>query len=285
MTLERQSDIGPSVVEHPAVAAVLAEGRQAYLAVPSRRGPHATPALYSFADGRIGVFAASETVKAKVVRRREQGDGLYTGILVRTPKASAVLTGPVQMFDLLRPPVHPNRHLAALTLGAGFFLRNTVDLAAFARDALRGRTGLPPARRVLLMMSPDRAAVYGSGDVTVVGGEWPGGPVDRAAVEAADSGVAVFDTDSGLVPLPAHWNPETSEIEVASGLSDLVRVREGRASVVTDDYTGPGPAAKRGELVMGSVTALGGPEAGRARFRLEPSSTSEWTGVTVKTRR
>ncbi len=50
-----------ALIDVPALKSVLSEGRQTYLAVPSKRGPHATPALYGGAAGQVGMWVAAGT--------------------------------------------------------------------------------------------------------------------------------------------------------------------------------------------------------------------------------
>lgn len=187
------------LVDAPALKAVLSEGRRAYLAVPSRRGPHATPALYGLANGLIGMWVTS-TLKARVLRRHG-GGGLHTGLLVRTPTAMAVVTGPVQVYDPIRRLAGPSRHLEAMGVTASFVARNAADLAGFARDA------------------PGPAAKRGR---IVFGTTQPAEPTQPAQRQHPDRKLFRFDVASeapgrASSPGPAISAKETAEVRPATG--------------------------------------------------------------------
>ncbi|HET6965804.1 MAG TPA: hypothetical protein VFH58_13600 [Acidimicrobiales bacterium] len=283
------------LLDAPALKGVLSEGRQAYLAVPSRRGPHATPALYGLANGLIGMWVATGTLKARVLGRHG-GEGLHTGLLVRTPTAMAVVTGPVQIYDPIRRLAGPSRHLQAMGVTTSFLARNAADLAGFARDALRGRAGVPPSRRVLLTMAPAGAAVISADRIEVLGRLEDGDPPTGPFAAAAEPHVAVLEAASGLVPVPGEWRPDRGEMEVASNLVDVFGLRSGPSCVIEDDYAAPGPAAKRGRIVFGTAhhaqpaqpaqpaTPDQGEHPDRKVFRFDVASESAWSGILTRTR-
>ena len=82
----------------PVVAGVLGEGRQAYVAVNSTAGPHVTPELYAWSDGRLWFAAASTTLKPKGLRRDPA-----SGVLVTGAGRSVIATGSVTVYDPRRP--------------------------------------------------------------------------------------------------------------------------------------------------------------------------------------
>src|SRR4051812_49148017 len=134
---------------------VVQEGRVAYVAVESRRGPHVTPFLYSFSSGHLWFLGAADTLTVRMTDRC-----VRAGVLVRAGAGAVVLDGSRRRMDPLRPAdlVAAGGRLrlapGALTLYA---LRNAPDLLAFGRDALHGRAGrLPPKRRALLAFDPER---------------------------------------------------------------------------------------------------------------------------------
>ena len=72
------------------LTSTLKEGRQAYVAVPSKQGPHVTPELYAWSDGRLWFAAAAGTVKSNVLKR----EGDWETTLARPATATAVPWSP-----------------------------------------------------------------------------------------------------------------------------------------------------------------------------------------------
>src|SRR3954469_2623914 len=148
--------------EDPRVGSVLGTARQAYIAVSSKRGPHVTPQLYGLGDGRLWFFAASSTVKARVLRRERR-----VGIAVRDGDRTVVAGGRASLLDpadigpFLRRFPEWRRIAGGVT---SFSLRNAVDLAGFVTDTVRRRAGrLPPPRRILFAVEADRVALLDRG--------------------------------------------------------------------------------------------------------------------------
>ena len=146
------------------LVSVLEEGRQLYVAVDARRGPHVTPELYAWSGDRIWFAAASTTLKAKVLARNP-----LVGALVGVPGSAALLSGHVTRLAAWRPVELLGRLpdlAAAPTALLRFTTRNAADLAAFGRDAVTGRLGWrPPPPRELFCLRPTRAAFVENGRV------------------------------------------------------------------------------------------------------------------------
>ena len=243
-----------SVLSQQQIRSVLTEGRQAYLAIDTGQGPHVTPELYGLIDDHLGMWVATSTVKAKVLRRTRA-----VGVLVRTATGAVVIGGTGEVIDPLRPPLSPGRLVDAARLTVNFTLRNAADLVAFGRDTLAGATGFPPARRVLIVVRPERSSgIEGFANDVVVGLSSPAGPLAVPGRWLGD----------GRVELPA----------TVEGLDDVV---EGPVAVTADEYVQPGPAAKRGVLLRGDGNLAH--EDDRLILTVHPTRRTEWDGVHTET--
>jgi hypothetical protein len=242
-----------SLLTEQQIRSVLTEGRQAYLAVDTQRGPHVTPELYGLIDEFIGMWVATSTVKAKVLRQTKA-----VGVLVRTAASTVVISGTGEVIDPLRPPLSPGRLVGAGRLTVNFALRNAADLVAFGRDTVAGATGFPPARRVLILTRPEHVTTIDTFANDVVVGV-------RSAV--------------GPLALPGRWLDD-DRVELPAEMAGLAGV-EGPVSVTTDDYAEPGPAAKRGVLLRGDGRIV--QQEDGLVLTVNPTRRTEWNGVHTST--
>ena len=239
-----------------AALSVLEEGRQAYVCVQSKDGPHVTPELYAWSGGRLWFASASTTLKTKVLTARPE-----VAMLISVPGRSVVVAGEAQRYDPRSPYGLACRALelpAAARAMARFTTRNAPDLLAFVSDTARGRLGsrLPPVR-VLFAVRPERAAILENDEVVAEAFGWAG--VTRGVGESeAASAPAPTDAERavaglpGPVAVPGRWSVDESRFHVPPGLVGLLPAdAEFPISVVTDDYAAPGPAAKTGALARG----------------------------------
>lgn len=260
------------------VLSALAEGRQAYLAIETRHGPHVTPELYAWSDDRLWLPAASTTLKARALR-----SGSCVAAAVLLPGRAIVLTGSVDVFDVRHPLrlVKQAKSLpGALVAGARFAVRNAHDLTAFAGDALTGKLGkrLPPTR-VFFALRPERCALI-VGDLIVEAQGW--GPEMEAAlgnVSPPPGGEPAVVALPGPIALPARWFEDQRRVHVsASALASLGPRTSTPIAIVTDAYNAPGPAAKSGRLLRG--TAVRSDEAGY--LDVVDADSVSWEGVNVR---
>ncbi len=265
----------PDVELSERAASVLAEGRQAYLAVDSAGGPHVTPELYAWSDGRLWMAVAATTLKARVLRRRAAAAALV-GVRDRT----VAMQGRVDVIDPRRPQDWLRavgslpRTARALTR---FATRNVDDLVAFGGDLVKGRLGLGlPASRVLLRFTPSAAALVEGDAVVERFGHWEttSAPAGATAIGAAGSPVVIGLP--GPVALPGRWCPDADEVHVLPALLALASPGR-RLGVVHDDYVAPGPAAKRGILHRGTGRVQ--TRAGVVRVKFDRAV--EWNGVST----
>ena len=276
----------------PPVAGVLHEARQLHLAISTANGLHITPALYSLADGRVWFFAATTTLKARLIRTGDRG-----GALVRTGDQCVSMAGRLERLDAFAPLqlARAAPSIAALPVAvAGFVLRNAIDLVGFAGDTLGGRIGQPvPNRRVLFALVPDRVAHLEADVVTEARGRWPGGlgPRPRSRDHGPRSGgpagpaVVAWSGPDGPLALPARWQPEHLQARVPAALLALSGAdRRGPAAVVVDDYGRPGPSGKQGSLLRG-VGSFGEVSGGWRSLHFDPVRLTTWDGVRTSTSR
>ena len=274
-----------SLLTDPRVASVLAEARQAHVAVETTKGPHVTPQLYALDGDEVWFFAAASTVKAKALRRVPRA-----GVLVRAGTSSVALVGTVARFDPADPGslVEGRAGLphAARAL-AGYAVRNAPDLMGFARDALHRRVGrLVPARRVLFRLTPDAVALLEDDAVVERAGTWPADGDLGTAGPPPDAGVAAVASwlsAAGPVAAPARWDESERKVTVPASLVGLAPLSEGKASVVVDQYGGSGPSPKRGTLLRGSgeLSRVNG----HAVVSLDAEMTTTWDGAETQTSR
>jgi hypothetical protein len=267
----------PDLLLDPRVRSALGESRQAFVAVASRHGPHVTPELYASEGGRLWFASAASTLKVKVLAHRPQA-----AAVVRAGDRSVVVAGRVESFD----PLDPRSVASAARQGptvakalAQFGLRNAPDLAGFVADTVRGRLGSRiPTRRTLLALKPDRVAVVRGADLEGAWGDWPGEPIPATETYEGLAAVVGWETDAGVLALPARWDPSTWSASVPSALAGLAQMPEAaRACVVADDYGGPGPAAKSGILLRGEATRAGNV------VHMDADRVTAWVGTATAT--
>jgi hypothetical protein len=249
----------------PEARGIFAEGRQLYVGVVTKNGPHVTPELYAAVGDDLWIATAASTLKAKAVRR----DGRM-GAMVRVGSRAAVVTGHADEYDVADPLAllgNARDAMKALQAVGAFTLRNAADLGGFARDLVSGR--LPsrrPPRRVLVRLRPEQCAVV---DVA-------GLPGDRDAVVG-------WSPDGTPVVLPARCDATMDTAWVSGKLPAGLRPTDetAPACVAVDAYVAPGPAAKTGLLRRGSATAHCDEDVVRLDFHVERDTT--WDGAETRT--
>lgn len=281
----RGTESGIDLLDAPAVAGPLAEGRQAYVAITTERGPHITPELYAVAGGRLWFFAGLGTLKARTLPR-------HPAVAVAVPAGTrtVVVAGRAASFHPAALPRHvpaPATLLATPRALARYSLRNAVDLAGFAADFVAGRLGRRlPEPRVLFAVVPDRVALLDGFAVHGRWGDWRGlldGEGDGEPMhDGAGAVAAIADGHGGLVAGPALVDATGSRAQVPAGLLDLAGIGESaQVAVVVDDYGRPGPAAKRGVMLRGTGGVRR--EDDGAWLDLDPERTVSWDGIDTAT--
>lgn len=278
--LGTESDI--DLLSNPAIAGSLAEGRQAYVAIATERGPHVTPELYAVAGGRLWFLAGLGTLKARTLPR-------HPAVAVAVPAGgrTVVLAGRAASFHPAALPRHvPSvaTLLATPSALARYSLRNAVDLAGFAVDFAAGRLGRRlPEPRVLFAVTPERVALLDGFAVQGRWGDWPG-DVGSAAEPVHDGAgaVAVLAHDGGLLAMPSRVDGTGQRAQVPLGLLDLGGVgATADVAVVVDDYGRPGPAAKKGVMLRGTGEVRR--DDNGAWIDLDAERAVSWDGVETTT--
>ena len=249
----------------PEARSIFAEGRQLYVGVVTKNGPHVTPELYATVGGDVWFATAASTLKAKAVRR----DGRM-GAMVRVGSRAAVVTGDAEQYDVADPLAllgNGRDAMKALQAVGAFTLRNAADLGGFARDLVAGR--LPsrkPPRRVLVRLRPDASAVVDVGGL----------PGDRDAVVG-------WSHDGSPIVLPARCAEAMDIAWVPGALPDDFAIAgdTAPACLAVDAYVAPGPAAKTGLLRRGTATATREQDVVRLDLHAERDTT--WDGAETRT--
>ena len=249
----------------PEARSIFAEGRQLYVGVVTKNGPHVTPELYATVGDDLWFATAASTLKVKAVRR----DGRM-GAMVRVGSRAAMVTGQAEEYDIADPRALVGKSrdaMKALQAMGAFAMRNAADLGGFARDLVAGR--LPsrkPPRRVLVRLRPETAAVV---DVA-------GLPGDRDAVVG-------WSHDGNPVVLPARCADTMDVAWVPGSLPAGLDVGDvtAPACLAVDAYVAPGPAAKTGLLRRGSATPTR--EQDVVRLELDAERETTWDGAETRT--
>jgi hypothetical protein len=249
----------------PEARGIFAEGRQLYVGVVTKNGPHVTPELYATVDGDMWFATAASTLKAKAVRR----DGRMAA-MVRVGSRAAIVTGQAEEYDAADPlALLGNARDAMKTLQAvgAFTLRNAADLGGFARDLVAGR--LPsrrPPRRVLIRLRPETSAV-----------------VDVARLPGDRDAVVGWSNDGHPLVLPSRCTDAMDVAWVPGSLPDGLDVgaEASAACLAVDAYVAPGPAAKTGLLLRGTATPSREQDVVRLELTAEHQTT--WDGAETRT--
>jgi hypothetical protein len=262
---------------------VLAEGRQAHVAIATSGGPHVTPELYAVDGGRLWFLAGHRTLKARVLPRNPA-----VAVLVRAGERSVSLVGDVASFHPAALPHHAPgaaELFAAPRALARYSVRNAVDLVGFANDFARGRLGrrLPDAR-VLFSVTPRRVAVLDGFSIVGHDGDWPGSADAGAAdvVQPGSAAVAAVSVGDDLLALPARVDDSAAAAQVPRSLLALAAVSGTvDTAVAVDDYGRPGPAAKKGIMLRGRGEVR--TDDTGAWLDLDPDRAVYWDGIDTGT--
>ena len=264
---------------------ILSEARQVHVAVSSTNGPHVTPELFAWSGGRLWFASSVDTLKAAVLRRDSA-----IGAVVSIPGRSVVVAGEAEAFDPTAPVDLVGRACglpSAARALASFTVRNAPDLLAFASDTLTGRLGWRvPSPRILFAIEPQHVVVLENDAVVDAAGDWASLHLDPSAdplvvedppaVGVPIGGQPAVLAIPGPIALPGRWFAAEQQVFVAPALRPLVPSGELELSVVVDDYSAPGPAAKQGTLVRGRGRLR--PD-GSGFVTVDPDRSVEWDGV------
>jgi hypothetical protein len=294
-----------SPLDRPDVAALLAATPYADVAVATRRGPHATPAAFAAADGRLWVVSSRRTVRVRAIRRTGMASAL-----VRNGDRSVVVSGTASVLS----PWPPSEAIAlaagalpATKAAALYTLRNLrIVLAGFAADLVTGAGDPTVYDRVLIAVDADRGMLIEGTEVLDTWGRWrhtarPAPPrstrpaqalddllagvpsVPAAALQRRDTAALGWLGPTGAVILPALGGVEEGRVQVSAAALDHVSA-DGRseACITVHDSDAARPSGYRGVVLRGDgrVTRRG---ARRATVSLEADRVSWWSGFRAGT--
>jgi hypothetical protein len=270
----------------PVARSLLAEARQLHLGVLTTTGPHVTPELYTADDRQLWFLTATDTLKARVVRRDPR-----VAAAVRVGSRSLLLGGTVTEYDVGDPVsllARSRDALGALAALTSYTVRNAADLVAFGRDLAAGRlpSRLPP-HRVLMRLQPDRAMRLDGTSLLAADGDWPGRVTvaDDAPALPGEVDCAVgVETDTGTAVLPGRADATGLRATVPAVAVQLAGVAVGPdlpGCLVVDDYRAPGPAAKRGQLLRGRVRLE--LDGAICTVTVDPERDTTWDGAHTQT--
>ncbi len=236
----------------PKVASVLGRASIAYLAVETSSGPHVTPLLFAATPDRLWFGIGRGTLKARALRKRPA-----VGVVVPGANASVAIRGEATLLDRL--PASPAELARAPFALPAYAFRNSLEMAAFARDVVQ--QGAQPPPLAPLSVRVDTLDVLDGWSATAVLGWMAAG---------------------GPIAVPARWDPRTGRARVpAAPLRDAGGPRTAAACLCIDESEGAGPLAKRGSLLRGH---------GHARLRgeiasvaLEAERLTRWKGFQIRT--
>ncbi|MEX2275864.1 MAG: hypothetical protein WEA10_09935 [Actinomycetota bacterium] len=227
--------------EIPEVAGqVLDAGTFCTVAVPTVRGPHATPLVFAWYRDAVWVTTARGSIKARAWARDPRVAGL-----VRSDRVSVAFTGSVRTYDALDTATWGTSVLDAPTLAratARFSRKNARFFAGYAIDARKVPLAWTPPGRVFGRLQLDGGAVLDDLGPVAVWGSWatehgPRPTMDRyrslpasGAVDSlaglpeklgrrldrgGDDAALALATSGGPVVLPARWAADDRELWAA----------------------------------------------------------------------
>lgn len=289
-------------------AAILAEADQLMINVPTRHGPHVTPELFAFDNGRLWCLTAASTLKARNLAR-----GGRVGIAACAGGRAIVLTGDAVVLD----PAHPARSVSQLadeshnhgpaTLAgasravARFAFENAAELTGAAVAAVTGRLGRPlPPHRVLIAIEPDATATIDeAGEVDAAG--WVP-ETGRSGPEATDDATLVEDLLEAVperlrdlasdgpaflgwttlagepVVVPATWHRSQSRAALSARLVEAIGAApHARVALTRDEWTGFGPLGKQGLMLRGDGELR--TEHGECAVDVNVDAVTYWDGI------
>lgn len=213
---------------------VLERGALCHVAAETMRGPHLTPLVFAWSDGRLWLTTSRGSVKARAWRAHPRVAGL-----VRAEDRAVTFTGRAAAYDVLDPAtwIRTAVRMPAVTAASARFTRkNARFFAGYAVDARRVPLAWTPPGRVFVEIRMERAALLDDGGVRALWGRWDaslpttesfrarrGGSDAFAALPPAvrdvlgGSGPAALGIAGprGTVVLPAWWAEDGPDLYAA----------------------------------------------------------------------
>jgi hypothetical protein len=228
---------------------ILERGAFCSIAAETRRGPHLTPLVFAWSDGRVWLTTSRGSVKARAWRADPRVGGL-----VQDGARAVTFTGRAAAYDALDPStwIRTAVRMPAVTAASvRFTAKNARFFAGYAVDARRVPLAWTPPGRVFVEIVLERAALLDAGEVRALWGAWDASHrtaetfrARRAGTEAfaalppavrsglGESGPAAMGIAGprGSVVLPARWAEEGPDLYAAMPRGSLAIAGASEAS-------------------------------------------------------
>ena len=218
----------------PEFERVLERGAFCSIAAETARGPHLTPLVFTWSDGRVWVTTSRGSVKARAWRTNPRVAGL-----VRDEARAVTFTGRAAAYDVLDPStwIRTAARMPEVTAASiRFTAKNARFFAGYAVDARRVPLAWTPPGRVFVEIVVERAALLDDGEVRALWGEWDASHPTTEAFRARRGGTDAFAAlpppvrnglggsgqaaiaiagQRGTVVLPARWAEDGPDLYAA----------------------------------------------------------------------
>jgi Pyridoxamine 5'-phosphate oxidase len=174
----------------PEFQRILERGAFCSIAAETRRGPHLTPLVFAWSDGRVWLTTSRGSVKARAWRADPRVAGL-----VQDQARAVTFTGRATMYDVLDPSTWirtAGRMPAVTAASVRFTAKNARFFAGYAVDARRVPLAWTPPGRVFVEIVVERAALLDAGEVRARWGEWDASHHTAEAFRARRRGTDAF---------------------------------------------------------------------------------------------
>lgn len=214
--------------------AVLERGAFCSVAAETKHGPHLTPLVFAWSDGRLWLTTSRGSVKARAWRSNPRVAGL-----VRAEDRAVTFTGRAAAYDALDPStwIRTAVRMPAVTAASARFTgKNARFFAGYAVDARRVPLAWTPPGRVFVEIRMERAALLDDDGVRALWGEWDSSLPTTEAFRARRGGSDAFAAvppavrdglggggpaalgiggSRGTVVLPAWWAEDGPDLYAA----------------------------------------------------------------------
>lgn len=266
------------------IGRILADGKLAYVAIGTARGPLVTPVLYGAAGGAIWVLTNHHALKARVWRKRPRA-----GWTVRSGNTAVAFTGEATMLsvrDVKAVLARPLGLVAVPPAVLSWACRNPRQVGGFVRDAIVHPTRGMPQDFVLVRLQPDSATIVRDlDDATAVQDADPRFaavvPDGLAELTTQRTGILGLTTPDGPVAIPAGWDHEQSVIRLSAAAAHLVVGAGTEGCMTFDEPVHLRPTEQRGIVLRGQVNPVAGDDSGSLAFAAD--RVTYWDGFTVET--
>jgi hypothetical protein len=174
----------------PEFERILERGAFCSIAAETRRGPHLTPLVFAWSDGRVWLTTSRGSVKARAWRADPRVAGL-----VQDEARAVTFTGRATMYDALDPStwIRTAVRMPAVTAASvRFTAKNARFFAGYAVDARRVPLAWTPPGRVFVEVVVERAAFLDAGEVRARWGVWDASHHTAEAFRARRRGTDAF---------------------------------------------------------------------------------------------